>query len=386
MVAVPDLSPVVQRSALTDLGHTNPFRLSATDPGHDALAQQAAKFIRAIGRVNIIVAGQTGVGKSTLINAVFGERFAKTASGRPVTKEAQWFSSPSVPLRLLDTRGLEAKDYQLSLQEMRTEIEVCRKQSDAGDQLHMAWVCISASSNRIQDCDVDVVRFLNRYEVPTLIVLTKYDEDPEMVDEVRSVMDERRAQYIDVVPLRALPKPSRPAYGLEDLVQATYSALPTAHRAAFAAAQQVSRDINRAAADEYISLASSTAASAAVIPIPFADVATLAPICAGMLIGISEAFGVTMARQQVMQLLSTVLGCVAMTLVGRWAVGSVLKFIPGPGSVVGAALNAGVAATVTRSLGKTYSEFLYKFIEQHRRVPSTDEVFDSFPEFFKKNH
>ena len=36
---------------------------------------------------NIIIAGITGAGKSTLINAVFGKDFAETGKGRPVTQE-----------------------------------------------------------------------------------------------------------------------------------------------------------------------------------------------------------------------------------------------------------------------------------------------------------
>ena len=35
---------------------------------------------------NIFVVGKSGVGKSTLINAVFGEKLAKTGSGSPKPK------------------------------------------------------------------------------------------------------------------------------------------------------------------------------------------------------------------------------------------------------------------------------------------------------------
>ena len=362
-----------------------PFALDTADPGHDALLQQTARLVRTIGSVNIILAGQTGVGKSTLLNSVFGERIAKTASGRPVTQHAEWFQSDTVPLRLLDTRGLEAKDYTQTLEGMRGEIEACRAQPDAGDQLHMAWVCISAPSNRVQDCDVDVVRFLNRYEIPALVVLTKYDQDPEMIDDVQQVMAERKAHILGVVPVHALVKKHRASFGLEDLVHATYTALPAAHRAAFAAAQRVNREINRAAAEEFISTGVGAAASAAVIPIPFADAATLAPIQAGMLVGISQSYGLEMERKQIMQLMSAVLGFMALNLAGRWAVGTALKFIPGPGTVIGAVLNAGLAGSMTRSLGKTYSDFLYNFLETNRRVPTPAEVFDSFPEFFRAN-
>ena len=339
--------------------------------------------LRSLGTVNILVAGQTGVGKSTLINAVFGEQFAETAAGRPVTQRAQWFTSDTVPLRILDTRGLEAKDYAITLNDMRAEIEACRAQKDERDQLHMAWVCIASPSSRVQDCEVDIVRVLNKHDIPAIIVLTKDDDDDEFAGIVGGIMDERRAAYVNIVPVRALTKPKRPAAGLENLVIATFTALPAAHKAAFAASQKINRDLNKMAADEYVIAASSAAAAASVIPIPFADMATLAPIQASMLVGVSNAFGLTLERSQIMQLVTTVLGCLALSVAGGWAVGNLLKFIPGPGTAIGAVLNAGMAGAMTQGLGKTYINFIYTFIETNGRVPTTNEVFEIFPAFYK---
>ena len=42
-----------------------------------------------IGTVNILIAGRTGVGKSTLINEVFQGRLATTGQGKPVTKRTR---------------------------------------------------------------------------------------------------------------------------------------------------------------------------------------------------------------------------------------------------------------------------------------------------------
>ena len=41
--------------------------------------------IRNMNKLNIIVVGKSGVGKSTLINSVFREDLADTGIGRPVT-------------------------------------------------------------------------------------------------------------------------------------------------------------------------------------------------------------------------------------------------------------------------------------------------------------
>ena len=349
----------------------------------DELLQEAAKHLRSIGTVNILVAGQTGVGKSTLINGVFGEGFAKTAIGEPVTQHAQWYSSSTVPLRIMDTRGLEAKEYGATLAAMRAEIEKSRAERSERDQLHMAWVCIAAPSSRVQDCEVDLVRLCNKYSIPTVVVLTKDDDDEEFAEVVARILANRRTEVHGIVRVRALSKARRPPVGLDGLVAATFSALPEAHRAAFAAAQKVNRDLNLALADEYVTAAVTAAVAAAVVPIPFADVATLAPIQGAMLIGVSKAFGLSLERNQVLQLISALLGCMAITLAGAWAAGNALKFIPGAGSVLGAAVNGTVAGMVTRTLGKTYIRFIYGFIEANGRLPAADEIVTLLPTLFR---
>lgn len=55
----------------------------------EKIAQEAinaiADRIKNLHTLNIIVAGKTGVGKSTLINAVFKDKLAETGMGKPVT-------------------------------------------------------------------------------------------------------------------------------------------------------------------------------------------------------------------------------------------------------------------------------------------------------------
>jgi len=349
------------------------------------LLEQTSKHLRSIGTVNILAAGQTGVGKSTLVNSVFGDEFARTAAGRPVTQTAEWHNSDTMPLRILDTRGLEAKDYQATLDAMKVEIETSRSQQDERNQLHIGWVCISAPSSRVQDCEIDIIKLLNMYNIPVIVVLTKDDDDVEFASLVASILEQQNARFDAIVRVRSVSKPGRPPFGLNELVTATFTVLPEAHRAAFAAAQKINRDLSRSTAEDYVTVAASAAAAAAVVPIPFVDIAALLPTQAAMLIGISRAFGLTLERAQVLQLITTALGCMAMVMAGGWALGSVLKFIPGPGSVIGAVVNASVAGGMTRTLGRAYIRFLYQFIDKNGRLPSPEEIFGIFPSFYKSS-
>jgi predicted GTPase len=81
-----------------------------------------------LGHANILIIGQTGVGKSTLINAVFRKPLAAAGTGRPVTKVIQRFEDPDVPVTLYDTKGVELGDSKKSvIRDFKKEIDRSRK-------------------------------------------------------------------------------------------------------------------------------------------------------------------------------------------------------------------------------------------------------------------
>lgn len=59
-------------------------------------------------RGNVLVIGNSGVGKSTLINAVLGDNRAKTGWGtRGMTPKLEIYESKEIPFRIIDTIGFE---------------------------------------------------------------------------------------------------------------------------------------------------------------------------------------------------------------------------------------------------------------------------------------
>ena len=58
----------------------------STDWFRDSFRTEYEKQNAALGRFNLAIFGKTGVGKSTLINAIFGEEVARTGIGEPVTR------------------------------------------------------------------------------------------------------------------------------------------------------------------------------------------------------------------------------------------------------------------------------------------------------------
>ena len=70
-------------------------------PFLDATAEAKSKF----GRFNLAIIGSSGVGKSSLVNAVFGRDWAKVGKGLPVTRGVQYFNDDS--LGIWDVEGFE---------------------------------------------------------------------------------------------------------------------------------------------------------------------------------------------------------------------------------------------------------------------------------------
>lgn len=57
---------------------------------------------------NVLVIGNSGVGKSTLINSVLGDEKAKTGYGTTgTTDRLEIYESEEIPFRIIDTVGFE---------------------------------------------------------------------------------------------------------------------------------------------------------------------------------------------------------------------------------------------------------------------------------------
>ncbi len=289
----------------------------------------------ALGRVTVGVLGRTGAGKSTLINAVFGEDVAVAGVGAPVTRGVAEYRAPGAPLTLLDSRGLELGEAADVLADVVGE----RARRGADEALHVVWFCVDVEQARLERAEEALIERCAA-AVPTIVVLTKA-LDPD-APELRTLIE-----GLGVPALPVLARPRTVAgievaeHGLGALVERTIALLPDAARRAFVVAQRYAIDAKlaeaRAVATRY----------AAVGALP-AD--ALARHQLRMLADISAVYSVAVGEPQRRAMIRVVTRGARQLDLAAQAVLELLGI-----EAAGALVSAGTAMGATRLLGEIYA-------------------------------
>jgi len=345
----------------------------------ELLKQKMEEALKQRGKVNILIAGKTGVGKSTLINAVFQGNLAETGDGQPVTQTTREITKDGIPLSIFDTRGLEISEYKNTVQELERLVQDKRRSEDPNQHIHIAWVCVMEGSRRVEDAEIKLVEMLDKY-IPVVGVITKSVSDIGF----RQIVQDLLPQTRNVVRVRAKETVfddgyTMPAMGLDNLVDLTMTLVPEAQKNALAAAQKVNLKLKQQRAHSVVVGAALSAGGAGAVPLPFSDALAIIPIQISMLAGISAVWGLPISTAFLGTLVSGAITGSAGTLVGRAAAGALLKLIPGFGSTAGGVISAGVASTLTVAFGEAYITALYMLTKDDpNRIPTAEEIRDEF--------
>ena len=334
----------------------------------EKIAQEAinaiADKIKNLNTLNIIVAGKTGVGKSTLINAVFKEHLDDTGTGKPVTTHMRKITKKGVPLAIYDTRGFElGKEVQLEVKkEVMDTISKGLATQDINKAIHCIWYCINTASNRIEPEEIEWIRELSMdnqiTQVPIVVVLTQ-SFSKKKAQEMRQILLNENLDIVQVIPVLAEDYEIEDlgiakSYGLDVLIKVMGQALPDGLMDTLQHVQIACLEEKKRRAQAAVATAAVAAVGEGAAPIPFSDCALLIPTQVGMIASITVIFGFDVNKSIITALLSSSIGAGGATLLGKTVVTNIMKFIPVAGSVIGGAISAGTAGVITAALGEAY--------------------------------
>ncbi len=365
----------------------------------DNVAERIMAAIRDVQKnmtkLNIMVMGKTGAGKSTLINNVFSRNLAQTGVGKPVTQAIRKYEIEDFPLAIYDTPGLELGGENAIDELLKEAKEVLSKGAIKGisESIHCIWYCVSTPSHRFEEAEIEFIKkFLdeaNVYCVPVIIVLTQSYSKKD-AKTLMAEIDKENLNVVQIVPVLAQDVDIDDeyvikAYGMDTLIDIVNNVIPEALRNTLAAVQKANLKMKKRKANAIVAASAAAAAATGAIPIPFTDAAVLVPEQIGMIASITAVFGIPVEKATVTALLSATIGTVGTTVMGKSVVSSLLKMIPGVGSVAGGVISASVAAALTAALGEAYIAIMMMVSKGEMKVSDidTDEGKAKISQIFK---
>lgn len=340
-----------------------PFNLDTYD-----LKEELDRLRGKVKKPNILIAGATGSGKSSVVNHVFGRDLTKVAAGEPVTRGIHEFKSEDVAIVLYDSEGYEigSARQEAYADEVIGFVERAGAKG-AAEQMHLVWYAINASMKRVTPLDKALIRRLNDVTsvavVFTQIDQVDFDELAALREEVKDVVANDAVFQVSVASellndseLRAhLDWERLVTWSVEQLDQSLQEGLLMEVRAE----SEEMLKLKRKKANRIISGYVASAGTAAAVPLPFADAIALTPIQVTMSVHLFRYWGVKTNDDMLRALIgSTVIPQIGRAL-SKTILLNVMKFFPGANAAA-SVINATVASGITWAIGLAINEVAYR--------------------------
>jgi len=342
--------------------------------------QQFTELKNEIINPNILILGQTGVGKSSLINTIFGKNIAAVSNTKAQTQGFHKYTDKDVPVNIIDSEGYELEksaEFQKMIEEyLNVNFD------DLSKQIHLAWYCISISSARVLPYDIDNLKFLADKNIPTCVVFTQCDNDTPEGSTAKSLTQVINDSFGGSIKCFQVSNDEEinKELTIDELIEWSRNNLSEENlRLGFAVAQKKNLEIKQQSAEPRIKYYAATAAAIGATPIPVSDAILLTTLQVKMC---ADIFGIYGLDNNISSTVKNVISSQVVSLLGKTLAGSLIKLIPGAGSAVGAVINASVASSITYSMGYAISRLTKQCIES--RI--TGKFMESLPVIFNQEN
>lgn len=314
---------------------------------------------------NVLVLGNSGVGKSTLINAVLGERLTKTGYGTVgTTKHLEVFENNEINFRLIDSVGFEPdlfKRYQ-AIKAVQTWCKNTAKAGNENSKINVIWFCVDGTSRKLFRQSIESLsRAASVYKtVPVIVVITKSysrpdrDSNIQMVQQAFSGKIGKKLNLKGIIPVvaelyRLDETAFAPVDGINELIQLTNDVMPEGIAAADNDIERYKLERTNNFAHTIIgaSTVSGVLIGAVPLPSPLTDGAILSGIELAEVNGLAKVYGIKKNNKSA-AMFEKIVEIGTVSAVARATCGAVLKVIP----VAGWVANAAVAGSFVAAIGE----------------------------------
>lgn len=332
---------------------------------------------------NILVIGDSGVGKSTLINAVLGEEIAETDFGdKGTTKELKVYESDVLDFRIIDTVGFEPSFFKRmrAVNAVKKWSKTAVKEGRENSNINVIWFCVEGTSSKLfPEAIKSLSKATSMYpSVPIIVVITKSYSKPEreknihMVEEVFGKLKSSK-NLKGIIPVVALiyeidEEQFVAQEGITELIDMTYDLIPEGMQAAKKDIEAFKLNRKRSFAQTAIATFTLSAVAIAAIPIPLSDALLLSPLEIGEINSLAKIYGIKNDKNS-KRFLNTVVEAGTVGVAAKAAINA-LKAIPAI-NLAASVINAAVAGAIVLGIGEVC---VYTYEQIYLGNKSLDDV------------
>lgn len=313
---------------------------------------------------NVLVIGNSGVGKSTLINAVLGTHKAVTGWGTEgTTKELKIYPAEenNAPFSLIDTVGFEPsfiKRHQ-AIASIKDWSKKSVQEGEESKRINVIWLCIDGAARKLfPDVIEALVQATSIWKsVPIVVVITKSYFKREREENIRMVEkafgeQKRSVNLRGIIPVVAEASHVDegviiPPIGIEELIETTNSLMPEGIKGAEKDVASFVLKRKRALARGVVVVSTAAGAAAGAAPAGL-DALVLGPLEMSEIRALAKVYDVE-DDDDAQVFIHNIVEAVPVGVAAKLAAG-VLKFIPGI-NLAASTVNAVVSASIVAALG-----------------------------------